>query len=397
MLSALPNDTLARPCAALASPGASPGASKARFPRKSMDDCNTPMSQMSTAPPTPYQSWMLPDPSFPEGLRLTRSISEDSTFDCEAFGLLPFVSLDDESECEDAVADVPFPVLSFGMPPLLSELAQRAQRILAAQEWMEKQLSDSDDDAADAREPVLSFGLQPLQSELGQRAQRIVQAQEWMEKQLSSSSAADAREPVLSFGLQPLQSELGQRAQRIVQAQEWMEKQLSSSSAADAREPVLSFGLQPLQSELGQRVQRIMDAQEWMERQLSSSSLESLLDDAAEEDEAAEPVVSFCMPPLLSELGQRAQRIVTAQEWMEKQLASRSAKAAVDDAADQDCMTDVPSCFSVDAMDELVIPVSFGMPPLESELGQRAQRIVAAKEWIDQQLSRADGGAAETA
>jgi len=355
MLSALPNDTLARPCAALASPGASPGASKARFPRKSMDDCNTPMSQMSTAPPTPYQSWMLPDPSFPEGLRLTRSISEDSTFDCEAFGLLPFVSLDDESECEDAVADVPFPVLSFGMPPLLSELAQRAQRILAAQEWMEKQLSDSDDDAADAREPVLSFGLQPLQSELGQRAQRIVQAQEWMEKQLSSSSAADAREPVLSFGLQPLQSELGQR------------------------------------------VQRIMDAQEWMERQLSSSSLESLLDDAAEEDEAAEPVVSFCMPPLLSELGQRAQRIVTAQEWMEKQLASRSAKAAVDDAADQDCMTDVPSCFSVDAMDELVIPVSFGMPPLESELGQRAQRIVAAKEWIDQQLSRADGGAAETA
>eukprot|EP00972_Heterocapsa_arctica_P047597 7020888-Heterocapsa_arctica.AAC.1 len=62
-------------------------------------------------------------------------------------------------------------------------------------------------------------------------------------------------------------------------------------------------------------------------------------------------------------MGQWTQRIVAAKKWMKKQLSS-------------EFILDNSSAYEDDIADELKPVVSFGMPPLQSELGQRAQRIV---------------------
>eukprot|EP00972_Heterocapsa_arctica_P069645 10290975-Heterocapsa_arctica.AAC.1 len=79
------------------------------------------------------------------------------------------------------------------------------------------------------------------------------------------------------------------------------------------------------------------------------------------------------MPPLQSELGQWAQRIVAAKEWMKKQLSS---EVILDDS----------STHELDIVDDLKPVVSFRMPPLQSEPGLRAQRIVSDELKVDQEF-----------
>ena len=152
-------------------PLADPSPSKAKGPSK-LDErlCSTPMSQVSTAPPTPFQGWSLPDAQeeVVQGRVFFRRLLsagsstlgetadearklESSTSDLheaagsdeigEAGDEADASTADSEEVCEEGIVDDPARITCVGMPPLQSELGKWAQRVVAAEDWMEARLS----------------------------------------------------------------------------------------------------------------------------------------------------------------------------------------------------------------------------------------------------------------
>jgi len=149
----------------LARHGSSPMPMKARMFEEA---CCTPGSQVSTAPPTPFQGWSLPDSHHEllDGIMFSRLHSaESSTFDaheeleakrCIAvsveaeLGVAEASTDDSELEgeyessddlCGAVLVDDPENIVCVGMPPLQSELGKWAQRVAAAEEWLEEKIS----------------------------------------------------------------------------------------------------------------------------------------------------------------------------------------------------------------------------------------------------------------
>jgi len=152
-------------------PHANPSPAKAMGPSK-LDErlCSTPMSQLSTAPPTPFQGWSLPDAqedvvqgkvlfrrlmsagsstlgeTADEARKLespTSSLHEATSSDeiGEALDEADASTADSEEVCEEVIVDDPARITCVGMPPLKSGLGKWAQRVVAAEDWMEARLS----------------------------------------------------------------------------------------------------------------------------------------------------------------------------------------------------------------------------------------------------------------
>lgn len=213
--------------------------------------CSTPLSQASTAPPTPAGG-PLPEPLWASNHLVCN-----------------YAEVDEDYE-EDPELEAP--PTCFGMPPLESKLGLLAQAIVEAEAWLkENQQDDSLSQDLDNTEvddidlePVRCVGMPPLQSKLGRWAQAVVEAEVWLEDALSKSFALKALEvqsdldyrweveaidlePVRCVGMPALQSKLGRWAQAVVEAEVWLEESLAKSFALRALE---------LQSDLGYRCAR---------------------------------------------------------------------------------------------------------------------------------------------
>lgn len=158
--------------------------------------CGTPASQVSTAPPTPFQGWSLPDSHLNfEGINFSRLYSVESSAHAPEDEAGKAWTTSDEEEAE-ANLDC----------PLESELGRWAQRQVEdvdvstdGSELGEYEEESSDDVCEgvmiDDPEQITcagpSAGMPPLQSELGKWAARVVAAEEWLEERLSKEYIVD--------------------------------------------------------------------------------------------------------------------------------------------------------------------------------------------------------------
>lgn len=255
----------------------------------------TPLSQASTAPPTPASMGPLPDP-FWGSRKMCRLMSTDESGS----------SCDEEGTAAKLMRrqdyDTPFPVLAFGLPPLQSDLALWASAVVKAEAWLESTVEreaeeESEEDEDDESALPVAFGMPPLQSDLAIWAENVIKAEAWLQDELTRKVALPK-----CFGMPPLQSDLGIWAERVVQAEEWLHSELTrkaldedrssceaetywatSSDWSDEEEdspelPVASFGIPPLQSSLGRWAAAVVKAEEWLETQMAAKA-------QAEEDE----------------------------------------------------------------------------------------------------------------
>jgi len=105
-------------------------------------------------------------------------------------------------------------------------------------------------------------------------------------------------------------------------------------------------------------------------------------DSADEEKVDPSRVVCVGMPALQSDLGRSAQRVVAAQQLMNERIFVDWMQDLSTDAEDQ---VEEEEASSDD--EDLPRVVCAGMPKLQSDLGQWAQRIVAAEGWLEEKLS----------
>lgn len=221
--------------------------------------CTTPLSQASTAPPTPAGG-PLPEPLWVASLLSSPNSSLSRKCD-QVF------------EEDDEELDVGH-TTSFGMPPLQSKLAIWAQAVAQAESWLQVaqeddclsqdlenvEVEDDVEDCEEIREPVYCIGMPPLQSKLALWAEAVIYAEEWLQVAQEDDSLSqdlqnmeveddfeDWDEPLQSvqcIGMHPLQSNLGRWAEAVVKAEIWLHKEMAQYTALKAH-------AECLQSELG--------------------------------------------------------------------------------------------------------------------------------------------------
>jgi len=84
-------------------------------------------------------------------------------------------------------------------------------------------------------------------------------------------------------------------------------------------------------------------------------------------------VVSFGLQPLESELGRQMERLIKAEDWYNNKLQEKF-------IVESSCLQ------AAWKMQQDLRVISFGMPPLESELGRQMERLIKAKDWYNNEL-----------
>jgi len=348
-------------------------------PQFSWSRCTTPGSTPSTAPGTPV-SCTLP-----------------------AAHMLPLLSTLDDSDEESGSP------VSISMAPLQSSLGQRTQKLLDAQDWLDTKLAEE-----------YSMRCPPYLSSTWGVAYRFSKNLEDRDDYLEGPAwgsvvrgvdrgdgwiyvpAANRFLPLLeekteeaevpkSFGLVPLQSTLGIWARRQVEAQEWLDERLALDYTVECP-PELSHtsGVAYRYSKnLGDRdgelegpawdttVRAVDRGDGWLYvpavNRYIPTPVQWLLSGSfdADEDSEEESVGSRSRASSSNSLplfeSNRVKNVMT------KRYTGPLGQPIVDD--------------SEETKDSGVVPMNLGMPPLQSELGKRAQAYANAQEWLDHQLS----------